>query len=95
MMSRSQAHVATDKAERFGAQLCKHFAHKIPAVFEGTEGRIEFAMGVCLLEASPDFLTLRVEADDAEKRSQVEEVVKSHLERFMWKGPAEITWNHD
>lgn len=92
-MFTSIAHVATDKAERFMTQLCKHFSHKIPAAAENGSGRIRFEAGTCLLDSGPEFLTLRVESDSEDGRSTVEEVVGSHLERFMWKEPAEITWN--
>ncbi|UEM06249.1 DUF2218 domain-containing protein [Skermanella rosea] len=92
-MFTSVSHVATDKAERFMTQLCKHFAHKIPASSENGSGRIQFEAGTCLLESGPEFLTLRVEAGSDDQRTIVEDVVKSHLERFMWKEPAEITWN--
>ncbi|WP_158045344.1 DUF2218 domain-containing protein [Skermanella pratensis] len=94
-MFTSTSHVATDKAERFMTQLCKHFAHKIPATLENGSGRIQFEAGICLLEPGPEFLTLRVEAGSEDQRNTVEDVVKRHLERFMWKEPAEITWNRE
>ena len=46
---RSTAEVRTPKAAGYLAQLCKHFAHKIPASYEGNEGRISFPRGECRL----------------------------------------------
>ena len=42
---RSTAVVKTPKAAGYLAQLCKHFAHKIPASFEGNRGRSALRAG--------------------------------------------------
>lgn len=91
-MLTSEARIATDKAGRYMAQLCKHFSHKIPATHAVDRGRIEFPAGTCLIEAGPDVLVLRTEAQSEEGRVRVEEMVGSHLERFMWREAPEITW---
>ena len=50
----SQARIATPLASRYLQQLCKHFAHKLPVEFDPQRGRIEFSIGLCRLEASPE-----------------------------------------
>ena len=52
----STATVVTPKAAGYAAQLAKHFAHRIPARFEGDEGEIAFQAGTCRLRRgrSPD-----------------------------------------
>jgi hypothetical protein len=89
---RSEARVPTEKAGRYMAQLCKHFAHKIPATFDHEAGRIEFAFGVCRLRAGPDSLALEVEGADEPALDRLEEVVASHLERFAFREPLKVAW---
>ena len=65
----SVARVPTDKAARYMGQLCKHFAHKIPATFDADSGRIEFSIGVCELAVAKDALVLHVTAAGVEDDS--------------------------
>ena len=92
---RGVAEVATPQADRYLVQLCKHFAHSVPATFSDAQGRIEFPSGTCELEASGDVLILRATAADASSLSQVEGVVGSHLERFAFRDKPEISWTRD
>jgi len=89
---RSAARVATSRSARSIGQLCKHFAHKIPASYSDAQGKIEFPAGTCELEASGDMLVLRAAAADAPSLSQVEDVVARHLERFTFRDKPEIRW---
>jgi hypothetical protein len=90
---RSEARVATPRSARYLGQLCKHFAHRVPASFSGPQGRIEFPAGTCEMEADDDLLILRATAVDKPSLSQVEEVVARHLERFAFRDRPEISWN--
>ena len=92
---RSEARVATPRSARYLGQLCKHFAHRIPASYEGGQGRVEFPTGVCEMEASGDVLILRASAADSPSLAQVEDVVAQHLERFAFRDKPEINWNRD
>jgi hypothetical protein len=92
---RSEARVTTSRSARYLGQLCKHFAHRIPATFSDGQGRIEFPSGTCELEAAGDLLILRATAEDAPSLSQVEEVVGSHLERFAFRDKPEISWTRN
>ena len=93
-MMRSTANVATDKAARYMSQLCKHFAHKIPATLDGaTGGRIEFPFGVCALAAEQAALHLSVEAENVQDLSRMEKVIADHLQRFAFREPVEVSWS--
>jgi hypothetical protein len=92
-LATSEARVDTVRASRYLGQLCKHFAHKIPVMHTAEQGRIEFPFGVCLLEAEPERLILRAEANDAQALAQVQDVVARHLERFAFRDKPEIHWN--
>ena len=89
---RSEARVATPRSARYLGQLCKHFAHRVPATFGDGTGRVEFPAGVCEMEASGDLLILRAAAADEPSLAQVEEVVARHLERFAFRDQPEIAW---
>lgn len=84
---RSSATIRTEHAQRYMTQLCKHFAHRVPATVEGREGRIHFEMGEAALRASPDSLLLVGEAADPEGLARLEQVIESHLKRFAFREP--------
>jgi hypothetical protein len=94
----ARASVPTETPGRYVAQLCKHFAHRIPAeydppTFEATRGRIEFPdAGVCELRAVPGSLELALTAKDEETLRRLEDVVAKHLARFAWREPPVVAW---
>jgi hypothetical protein len=92
-MQQSMARVQTERASIHLQQLCKHFAHKLPVTFTPQQGRIEFSIGTCALEADQGVLTLRAEAEDAERLAKLQDVVDKHLARFAFKTPVTIEWN--
>ena len=51
-MFEAVSRVSTDKASRYLAQLCKHFAHKVSVEWSEDKGEVDFGMGRCDLEAS-------------------------------------------
>ncbi|HCT77756.1 MAG TPA: DUF2218 domain-containing protein, partial [Micromonosporaceae bacterium] len=81
-MLSAQARVPTDRASRYIAQLCKHFAHKVHAEWTEARGFADFAWGTCTLIAEPAAIVLVVESTDAEGLGRVKHVVQDHLERF-------------
>lgn len=89
------AAVATPKASSYLQQLCKHFGHKVPARFDAAEGRVAFAMGDCLLRASPDggVLTMTVSAATDADLGRVQEIVGGHLERFAFREKLRVEWS--
>src|SRR5262245_59348360 len=89
----SEARVATALAARYLGQLCKHFAHKLPVRQTEREGRIDFPIGICRLEAEGDTLVLNAEAPDADSLARLEEVVARHLERFAFRDKPAIDWH--
>lgn len=90
----SEARVATTVPRRYLTQLCKHFQHKIPVELGEAEGRIEFAMGVCTLDAAsvPDTLIMQATAPDEDALTKLEGVVGRHLERFAFRDALTVAW---
>lgn len=92
----SKAVVATERAARYGKQLCSHFSHKIDAAWEDVAGHLHFVgagkdnddprrafdgEGRVTLKAADDALHIAVEAP-AELIRRFEAVVARHLVRF-------------
>lgn len=88
----SVARVTTDSPARYMGQLCKHFAHKIPASFDAETGRIEFSIGLCELAVGDNLLVMCVSADSEQNLADMEDVVARHLLRFAFREPPEIVW---
>jgi len=84
---KSSATIATENARRYMIQLCKHFAHKVPATFGEREGEILFDGGKVGLRAAPQTLMLWTEAPEAADVARLEEVVERHLKRFAFREP--------
>ena len=95
----TRASVPTETPGRYIAQLCKHFAHRIPTeydppTFEATRGRIEFPdAGTCTLRAAPGSLDMELRAQDDETLRRLQDVVATHLVRFAWREPPTVTWS--
>lgn len=88
----SVARVATKAPARYLGQLCKHFAHKIPATHDAETGKIEFPYGVCELAVGRDLLCLCVSAIDLPSLEKMENVIGSHLTRFAFREPLDVSW---
>jgi uncharacterized protein len=90
--ARSEAQVATPKAQRYLAQLCKHFEHRLSVYRWDVNGTIAFPAGLCRLEAAPDRLVLKAEAPDPQQLAELEGVVTRHLARFAFRDPPTVEW---
>lgn len=91
-MAQSISEVRTAAAGRYMVQLCKHFAHRLPASFDDESGMLEFPFGACALRAEPQALRLTVEAGSDEDLARMEDVIARHLERFAHREPLQIAW---
>jgi len=85
-MLASEARIVTASASKYLQQLCKHWSHKFEVEFTLEQGRVPFAADrVCDFAATPDTLTLRVQAADDEALSRTERAVTDHLKRFAFR----------
>ena len=91
-MHAASARVLSPKASQYLAQLCKHFAHKTPAEFDGNQGRVEFPLGLCLLATTQDELIMTCEAKTVEDLERVTMIVADHLVRFAWREEIAVDW---
>ncbi len=91
-MVRSQTAIGTEQASRYLQQLCKHFAHKIPATFDEHAGHVSFKVGECRLKAEDATLHILLEAPNAEDMEQLKDVVIRHLVRFAFREELTANW---
>ena len=91
---KSTATVATEHADRYMAQRCKHFAHRTSAVWNVREGKVAFEVGEAALRASPGVLLMVITADDPQDLARIEAVMASHLTRFAFREPGlSVDWS--
>lgn len=82
----------TASASRYLQQLCKHFAHKVPADWNDTRGEVNFPFGFCTIEAGEGSLVIRCEAEAREDMDRTRAVIDDHLERFAWREKLKLEW---
>ena len=87
----SQAQIRTEHASRYLQQLCKHWSHKFAVSFDPTHGVVPFPTSRCTFDATPDMLTLRIDAH-ADDLARMESVVVEHLGRFAFREALDIRW---
>jgi hypothetical protein len=88
----AKADVPTAEASKYLQQLCKHFAHKIPANYDEHAGTLDFQDGRATLKADSGLLKLQVEARDEAGLKSLEDVLARHLARFAFRENFEIVW---
>jgi hypothetical protein len=88
---RSEALWETASAPRYMAQLCKHFAHKLPVKLNERDGQMVFSVGICDVVAEETGLRMQASAKDEAGLQQVQSVVIRHLQRFAFREMTEET----
>ena len=91
-MIAAEARIATEHANKYLAQLCKHFAHKVPANWADGVGDVEFGPGSCHMEASTGLLILQCRSETPEGLAKVTHIVGDHLTRFGWREDLAVEW---
>lgn len=75
----------TANAQKYMQQLCKHFAHKVPAEVTGDQAQVQFARGNAQMQALPDQLEVTISTNDQEAIGFLREVIDDHLRRFAFR----------
>ncbi|MBC8129628.1 MAG: DUF2218 domain-containing protein [Rhizobiaceae bacterium] len=91
-MATSTSTLETANGSRYLQQLCKHWSHKFTVDFDSKQGTIELPTGVCMLDAAPSQLVIKVDAQEATNLGKLEEVVADHIKRFAFKEDLSFHW---
>jgi hypothetical protein len=84
-MQEATTRFATENAQKYLTQLCKHFAHKIDVAQDGRGGELTFSCGTGYLQAHADGLNIRVRAPDDANLADTKSVIEDHLLRFAFR----------
>jgi hypothetical protein len=78
-----------------GARM--HGAHARPDVlgveYSDTHGTLDLSWGRCVLDATPDALTVRVEAANEEHLRGIQSIITADLERFGHRDNLTLNWS--
>ena len=88
----SEARVATEHAQRYMTQLCKHWGHKFPVSYDAQRGAIELPAGGCTMQAEAETLAVRIEAKEEAGLPRLEQVVEDHIKRFAFREELAFHW---
>jgi hypothetical protein len=96
-MPTAEAHVPTERADRYLRQLCSHASrlhHAGPRAeaTSDTTGRITLGTAHCELTAGPTALVLRATADDEAQLKELQERVAHTLERVGRRDGLAVVW---
>lgn len=94
-MKTAQATTQTRSASKYLRQLCKHFAHKVPADWTETTGNVTFPWGACEMSANETSLTITCQAKNESDMARMKAVIDDHLERFAWREELRLQWSQD
>lgn len=91
-MATSTSTLETKHGSRYLQQLCKHWGHKFSVEFDARQGTIELPNGVCILDAAPSQLTIKVDTQEEANLPRLEGVVADHLKRFAFREELSFKW---
>jgi uncharacterized protein len=89
---RSDAVVRTAEPAALALRMAKHFGHKVEVEQAGATTRVRLPTGIFELEPGVGVLGLRASAEDQVGLERVQEVARTHLERFARGEELEISW---
>lgn len=79
---------------RHGHMRAAHARPDVLAVkFSDTHGSLDLSWGQCVLDAAPDALTVRVEADTEEHLRGIQGIITADLERFGHRDNLTVSWS--
>ncbi len=88
----SQAELQVPQADRVLFKLCKHFAIKVPVVFDADQADIDFRYGRCEVQRNGDLLALRCSAASADGLARVQHVLDEHLALMARQKHLSVHW---
>ena len=92
---RSRAVVQTLFATSYIKRLCRHFAHKVPVTVTEQAGLVQFPFGSCRMDASDEYLSLRIETLIGADLGNAEKVITDHLIRMANRDKPEVIWKRE
>lgn len=92
-MQTSRANVNTANASSYLQRLCQHWSHRFPVEFNDQQGTIQLQQSTCVLNASPELLTIRLTVEGGADEARLRTIVEEHLQRFGFREELLFEWN--
>ncbi|HEY1987717.1 MAG TPA: DUF2218 domain-containing protein [Terracidiphilus sp.] len=92
-MPTSRANVNTANASSYLRRLCQHWSHSFPVEFNDERGTIQLQQSTCVLNASPELLTIRLTVEGGADDARLRTIVEEHLQRFGCCEELVFEWN--
>jgi len=88
----SEARVTTGNGSSYLRKLCQHWEHKFPVKYDSTNGKIDLAVGQCILFADADALAVKLVMPEDGDEPRLQQVVEEHIKRFAFREKLEFPW---
>ncbi len=90
----SQATLHSEHVVKYLVTLCRHFARKVPATWDETQGQIEFPVGVTTLTVCEknQTLTFVCQGDSEQNVAAQRAVIDSHIDMFSRRESIALEW---
>lgn len=90
----SQATLHSEHVAKYLVTLCRHFARKVPATWDETQGQIEFPAGVTTLAVCEknQTLTFVCQGESEQKVAAQQAVINSHIDMFSRRESITLDW---
>lgn len=93
-MLEASSRFETEQGQKYVAQLCKHFGHKIETILDGDHGECVFGFGRAIMDADETGIEIKIHANEEAEVEQGKKVIESHLLRFAFREPdAKLDWS--
>lgn len=90
----AMASISTELGAKYIRHLCRHFNHKVEAVFNECEGRVQFQQGFCLMQQSSDTLCFYCQTENSENMRIIQYILDDHLRRFARTETLDYQWQN-
>ena len=84
--------VTTAFGSKYINKLCKHLTHRVTAEWNDDKGTVFFDMGICVMTATDDLLSVVCTAETASELGEILDTMKRHFDRFAVKDQLVLDW---
>jgi len=84
--------VSTALGSKYINKLCKHLTHRVTAEWNDDKGTVFFDMGICVMTATDDLLSVVCTAETASELDEILDTMKRHFDRFAVKDQLVLDW---
>ncbi|MBW3696076.1 DUF2218 domain-containing protein [Vibrio sp. T187] len=90
----SRVEIQTEHASKYLTVMCRHFARKVPAKWDESEGRVDFPIGVTEFEADNDAqkLTIHCRTESEELLTRLKSIIEGHVDLFSRRETITLDW---